>query len=350
MSQITQKEKAPLKIGVVGLGLQGQKHLRNFSANHKADIRAVCDLDQQRLSESAEAFNVPNSFLDYRDLIKCDEVEAVAVVLPDHMHRDAAVAALTSGKHLLLEKPMAIAVEDAEAMAEAARRSSSCFMLNHSNRWMYPFARGKQLLDSGEVGALRYIFARMANRIVVPTELLPWLKKSHPAHWIGVHRLDIARWWAGSEVARVRGVQRYGVLRERGYEAPDFFQATIEFRNDVVMSLEVNWILPPDYPITVDSKFFALCSNGVIDVDRARSELMIGKSDSFDLSTPADGASLDQTSGFTFAASRHFVDCALNDTNPLIGAEDGLALTKALCAIVESCENDGKVIELESSG
>ena len=336
----------PLSVGVIGLGWQGASHLQNFAANPQTKLQAVCDIDEKRLTEQADAYGVTLRFTDYRELLGCGEVEAVVIVLPDHLHRDPAVAALEAGKHVLLEKPMALTVADAEAIAEAAGHARGCFMLNLSNRFIHSFAKGKELLEGGEFGQVRYIFSRMANRIEVPTERLPWLKNSHPAHWIGVHRLDIARWYTAQEVARVRAVQRKGVLARRGIDVPDFFQATIEFDGGAVMSLEVNWILPASYPNLVDSRFYVLCDDGVIDVDRFRSELMVAGPEGFELNTPMTGSVLGVQSGFTFAASRHFVHCCLSGRKPLVNAADGVALTRALCAIVESAESDGKPIRL----
>ncbi|MBI2300671.1 MAG: hypothetical protein HYU66_17320, partial [Armatimonadetes bacterium] len=126
----------------------------------------------------------------------------------------------------------------------------------------------------------------------------------------------------------------------------DFFQATIEFDGGAVVNLECNWILPPTYPNLVDSRFFALCERGVIDVDRMRSELEAVGPAGFERNTPTAGAALGQVGGFTFAAERHFVDCCLSGAAPLVGAADGVALTRVTCAIVESCRNDGAVIEL----
>ena len=335
-----------LGVGVIGVGWHGSRHVANFTACRRSEVAAICDADEARLAERAAGLEGVRTFADYRDLLACDDVDAAVIALPDHLHRDAAIAACEAGKHVLLEKPMALSVADAEAVAAAAEDSPGCFMLNLSNRWMYPFARGKELIDSGSVGEVRYVFARLANRIDVPTRRLPWLVRSHLAHWIGIHRLDIARWWIGREAVRVRGVQRSGVLAGMGFEAPDFYQATIEFDGGAVMSLEGNWILPQSYPGMVDSRFFALCSGGMIDVDRLRSELIAAGGAGLEMSTPTDGAALDQQGGFTFAAARHFVDCALDGRQPLVTAADGVALTRVLCAIVESCRADGKVIEL----
>jgi len=337
---------APLRVGVIGVGWHGGTHVQNFKANPRAEITALCDINETLLAERARELGGTRTFTDYHDLLACDEVDAAVIALPDHLHRDPAVAACQAGKHVLLEKPMALSVEGAEAVAAAAREAEGCFMLNLSNRWMHVFAKGKELVDSGAVGEVRYVFARLANRIEVPTERLPWLEKSHLAHWVGIHRLDIARWWIGREAVRVRAVQRKGVLAGKGFDAADFYQATIEFDGGAVMSLEGSWILPPSYPSAVDSRFYALCTDGVIDVDRMRSELAVASGEGFQMSTPTAGAALDQQSGFTYAASRHFVDCALEGKQPMVTAEDGLALTRVLCAIVRSCEADGEVVEV----
>ncbi|MDH7569952.1 MAG: Gfo/Idh/MocA family oxidoreductase [Armatimonadota bacterium] len=336
-----------LRFGVIGVGWQGGSHLQNLSAEPRAELTAICDINEALLKERGDAFGVQRRYTDYRALVASDAVDAVIIVLPDHLHREAAVAALEAGKHVLLEKPMATTIEDAEAIAAAAARAPGRFMLNLSNRWMPAFAAGKSALDAGKMGAVRYIFSRMANRIEVPTVRLPWLpNRSHLAHWIGVHRLDIARWYVGREVVRVRALHRKGVLAAKGFDAPDFFQATIEFDGGAVMSLEANWILPPTHPSLVDSRFYCLCENGVIDVDRTRSELAVAGPESFELSTPGAGNFLGQPAGFTVEALRHFVSCCLDGKKPLVTAADGLALTKVLCAVVRSCEEDGAVMEV----
>ena len=335
-----------LSVGVIGLGMQGHGHLVNLASDPRVELRAVCDINPETLQEQGDEFDVDLRFKSYEDLIAAEEVDAVVIVLPDHLHRDVAVMALKAGKDVLLEKPMALTVEDAEAIAAADAESDGCFMLNLSNRWMYTFSKGKERIDEGEVGEVRYVFARLANRIDVPTQLLPWLQHSHVAHWIGVHRLDIARWWIGREVRRVRAVQRRGILAERGIDVPDFYQATIEFEGGAVLSLEGNWVLPTSYPSLVDSRFYALCSDGVIDVDRMRSSMMVGGSEGFDMATPTNGAVHGQAAGFTYGSSRHFVGCALEGREPMVGAKDGVALTRTLCALVESAEADGKVMEL----
>ena len=335
-----------LRVGVIGLGWQGGSHLANFGAIDHAALTAICDRDTDRLEARAEECPNATPYRDYHELLQADDVDAVAIVLPDHLHREAAIEALGAGKHVLLEKPMALTVDDAEAVAAAAEEADGTFMLNLSNRWMHPFAAGKQLLDAGEVGAVKYVHARLSNRIEVPTVRLPWLQHSHLAHWIGVHRLDIACWYIGSDPVRVRAVHRAGVLQSQGFETIDFFQATVEFANGAVLNLDGSWILPPGHPNLVESRFYCLCENGLIDVDRMRSELAVSGPESFDLSTPGGGMVHGGMCGFTLEASRYFVRCCLMGEEPMVNAAHGVMLTKVLCAIVESANTDGAVIDL----
>ena len=170
-----------VRLGVIGAGMQGISHLRQFARHPLVELRAICDINDELLKSSAEIFGIPLQFTDYGELVAGDEVDAVVIVLPDHLHRDAAVRALEAGKHVLLEKPMATNLDDAAAIEAAAANSDRCFMLNLSNRWMYAFSEGRKILDGGAYGEVRYLFARMMNRIDLPTQLLPWLQNS--AEW-----------------------------------------------------------------------------------------------------------------------------------------------------------------------
>lgn len=336
----------PLRVGVLGLGWQGGSHLANFETLAEAELVAICDRDAERLQARAAEYPGAATYADYEALLANPAVDAVAIVLPDHLHRQAAVAALEAGKHVLLEKPMALSVADAEAVAAAAAEAPGTFMLMLSNRWMYPFAAGKTLLDGGTVGAARYVHARLSNRIEVPTVKLPWLQKSHLAHWIGVHRLDIACWYIDSPPVRARAIHRRGVLEGQGFDTIDFFQATVEFANGAVLNLDGSWILPPGYPSLVESRFYCLCEQGLIDVDRLRSELAVAGPEAYDLSSPTGGVVHGQLGGFTLEATRYFVRCCQTGEHPMVDAAHGVMLTRTLCAIVESAEQDGAVIDL----
>lgn len=327
-----------LRLALIGAGVQGQTHLQCFSACHRARVVAVADLSRERLDAAREKWGVEGLYEDYHAMLERDDVDAVAVVTPDHQHREPCEAAFAAGKHVLLEKPMATTVADAQAILAAARASGKTLMINLSNRWQVPFAATKEALDAGELGEPVYAFARLSNTLFVPTQMLSWSAHSALPHWLIVHRLDIARWYFGCEAKRVTAVCRSRVLRERGIDTPDFYEATVEFESGAVGNFEASWILPETMPRIVDSKFDLICTDGYVSMDFLASSFVKATSGTYSMPGTIYGTVLGQPYGFVLHAIQHFVDCVLDDKQPLITGADGLALTKTLCAIIEAAE------------
>lgn len=338
-------DQSKLGIGVIGVGIQGKSHLDCYHADPRVEIRAIADVNEQTLQERKAEFGVGRTFTDYRDLLACDDVQAVTIATPDHFHREPAVAAFGAGKHVLLEKPMATVLEDAEAMLAAAKRSGQKFMINLSNRWMPAFAQTKEALDRGDLGDPKYIYARLSNTLWVPTKMLTWAGESALPHWLMVHRLDIARWFIGREAKRVNAVCRYGVLSGMGVNTPDFYQATVEFEDDIVGNFEHCWILPESLPYLVDSKFQLVCTKGYALIDPVQPGFRMATAEEHKQPSTLYCQVLGEPVGFVRQAIKHFVTCVVEDKEPLITGEDGLALTKTLCAVVQSAK-EGRPVDL----
>jgi len=334
-----------LRIGVIGVGGHGTKHLDCFTACPHAELAAVCDVNEELVREQAERYKVASAHTDYREMLAEADVDAVAVVLPDHLHRDACEAAFDAGKHVLVEKPMATSVADAEAIVAAWKRAGTKLMVNWSNRWMPGFSLTKAALDAGELGEPLYIYARLNNTLRVPTKMLSWSGNTTLPHWLMCHRLDIARWYVGCEVTKVRAVSRSKVLKGMGIDTPDFYQATLEFESGAVGNFENCWVLPESMPWTVDSKFQLVCTNGYVNIDPLLPVHVMATPEGASYQTPLFANVLGKPQGFVYDALCHFVESVLDGREPLITGDDGLALTKALCAVVESAET-GETIEL----
>jgi len=334
-----------LNVGVVGVGLQGEGHVKAYHAIHNARLVAVCDANAERAQSVAQSYGVEAICATYEELFAREDIDAVSITLPDHLHRDAAVKALGAGKHVLLEKPMATTVADAEAIVAAQRASGRKLMVNWSNRWMLAFSQTKEALDSGSLGDPLYCYARLNNTIYVPTKMLSWSASTLLPHWLICHRFDIARWYFGSEAKRVTAVRRYGVLREMGIDTPDFYQATIEFENGCVGNFESCWILPDTLPWIVDSKFQLICTKGYVNVDPLLPMHVRASDEKYEQPGYLAGDVMGEPTGFVRHAIQHFVDSVLQDQEPLITGEDGLAIAKTLCAVVEAAET-GNAIEL----
>jgi predicted dehydrogenase len=333
-----------LRVAVIGCGLQGRSHARAYAALPNAVPVVVCDVDANKAAALAKEVGA-QPLTDYREALDRDDIAAVSIALPDHLHREACELALAAHKHVLLEKPMATTLADAEAIVRAHQQAGTKLMINWSNRWQIPFAQIKEALDAGELGEPVYCYARLNNTLFVPRTMLSWAAKTSLPFWLICHRYDIARWYFGSEAKRVYAVCRSRVLRAMGIDTPDFYQATVEFENGCVGNFESCWILPESMPAIVDSKFELICTEGYAAFDPAMPVTMIGRRDKYENKSFIAGDVHGEPRGFVVDAIAHFVNCVLRDEEPMITAQDGLAVTRALVAMVASAQT-GEVIEL----
>lgn len=334
-----------LKYGVIGTGVQGVSHVQCAATAPNCELVAVCDRDVAKAEAAGARYGAAHVCADYRELLARDDLEAVSVALPDHLHREVTEAAFAAGKHVLLEKPMATNVADAAAILAAQRASGRKLMVNWSNRWMHSFAQTKEALDRGELGDPLYCYARLNNTLYVPTQMLSWAAHTRLPFWLICHRYDIARWYFGSEAKRVHAVCRSVKLRSLGIDTPDFYQATVEFANGCVGNFESCWIMPESMPYMVDSKFELICTEGYVNIDPARPSFVLAtNTKQLDKGT-LYGEVMGVPVGFVYQAFQHFVNCCLRDETPLITGEDGLAITRALVAMVQSAET-GTTVEL----
>ena len=141
-----------LRVGFIGSGRIADMHYLGYRDNPKAEIYAVCDADQGLLQRRAGEWGVQKVYDDYRRLLDDPKVDAVEVLTPHHLHREMTVAALEAGKHVSVQKPIALNITDAEAMIIAADRSGRLFRVIENYRYYPPLKKAKALLDAGEIG------------------------------------------------------------------------------------------------------------------------------------------------------------------------------------------------------
>ncbi len=327
-----------LRYGVIGAGIQGQKHIEVIDLMPNTSLIAICDAQAERARSMALKHGAQHALVDWQELLALDEIDAVSIALPDHLHREVTVAALEAGKHVLLEKPMATSVEDAEAIVEAQKAAGTKLMINWSNRWMQAFAKTKERLDAGDLGDPLYVYARLNNTLYVPTQMLSWSANTRLPFWLICHRYDIARWYFGSEAKKVTAVSRSVVLKEKGIDTPDFYQATVEFEDGQVGNFESCWILPESMPYLVDSKFQLICTSGYVNIDPTPPVHQLATEEAYSHEGFLFGNVFGEPVGFVRNAIEHFVNCCLTDRTPMITGEDGLQITRALAAMVEAAE------------
>ncbi len=199
-----------LGVGIVGAGWIGHAHGRAWQANSsRARIVAVADASQARAEGLSGSFAGGDAHLyaDLQSVLADPAVEAVDLCLPHHLHRDAVVAALGAGKHVLAEKPLCLSLEEARAIGEAVAASSARFMSAHNQLFSPPLVEARRLLREEVLGPVYVVRSTEAGRtsgfktLRPPVEHLPegessWAWRLDPARAGGGELLDTG-WHAG---------------------------------------------------------------------------------------------------------------------------------------------------------
>ena len=140
-------------IGCIGVGGKGWSDLQETSKGQQ--IVAICDVDEQRLAKAAEAFPKAKRYSDWRKLLEQNDIDAVTVSTPDHMHAPATFSAIELGKHVYTQKPLSHSVYEARVLAEAAARKGVVTQMgiqHHSNTF---FKTVVKLIHDGKIGTIR---------------------------------------------------------------------------------------------------------------------------------------------------------------------------------------------------
>ncbi|MFI5273093.1 MAG: Gfo/Idh/MocA family protein [Ktedonobacterales bacterium] len=152
----------PLEFGVIGYGYWGPHLVRNLSAMPKSTVRAIADLDAGRLAQAGQAFSQPRLTTDANELLRSD-IDAVMIATPVHAHYRLAKAALLAGKHVFVEKPLAVTVDEVEELVGLARERGLTLMVGYTFLYHRSVQELRRMLAAGELGKLYYIDAQRLN-------------------------------------------------------------------------------------------------------------------------------------------------------------------------------------------
>jgi len=193
-----------LKVGIIGCGWAAQHfHIPNYQKHSKADIVALCDSDQQLLSQVSQAYRVPSTFTDYRELFETTPLDAVSVCTPTPTHATIVKTAADHGIHVLCEKPIASSLDDADAMLDAVARNTITFMVGFNFRFLPNHNKMKEYLAAGRVGKPIYmrgegmIHGPYSEGVEHDTMLVETVKRRGVLFDFGAHLADLFIWMMG---------------------------------------------------------------------------------------------------------------------------------------------------------
>ena len=181
-----------ISVGVVGLGYWGPNLARNFEALPGCELTWLCDGREEVRAKFAATYPNARATGNLEDLLADDALDAIVLATPVPTHAELAVRVLDAGKHCFVEKPLATTVADAERAVEAAQRSGRILMVGHLLQYHPGVNKLKELVDSGELGDIHYIYGNRLNLGQVRTE--------ENALWsLGAHDVSVLLHLAGNE-------------------------------------------------------------------------------------------------------------------------------------------------------
>jgi predicted dehydrogenase len=234
-----------LRVGLLGVGAIAQVvHLPVLAQKENVELVAVCDVDEPRARAIADRFGIPNVFRDDDAVFRSDDVDAIIICSPSHLHESQAIAGLQGGKHVLVEKPLALTADAARRVIEVAEKTDRTLMIAMNNRWrpdtmaLRPFATNGEL---GEIFLTRGAWLNRKMRVVRPT----WRHRKATAGGgalmdLGVQTLDLCLWMQGfPEAASVITHLHHA----EGMEVEDSAGILVRLKNGSAVSLTVSWSL-----------------------------------------------------------------------------------------------------------
>lgn len=225
-----------LSIGIIGLGEIGQSHARAFAACERARLVAVADLSAELVAQAQQDFGV-RGYDDHRRLLDDGDVEAVVICLPHDLHFPVGSEALERGRHVLMEKPLALDSSQAGRLIEAARMSGVTLAVAHNQLFYPPYRRARSALAEGSLGSVRFARFRLRMGPRYPGWRMDVARTGGGALFdAGVHRFYLARYLFGTPMA----ISAVTDVAQPGRQFEEIAVVTMRFPGDVIGVIEAS--------------------------------------------------------------------------------------------------------------
>src|SRR5215210_842487 len=222
-----------LKIGLVGLGYWGPNLLRVLVETQGAQVRTICDVDEDRLAVFSRRYPSLIATTSFADLLNDPELDAIVLATPIHTHYDLGRQSLEAGKHTFVEKPLARSSEEARALADLAAENALVLMCGQTFLYSPPVRATKRLLDDDELGDIYFISSSRVN--------LGLHQRDVSVIWdLGPHDFSILLYWLDEFPETITAVGRDSVVRG----VPDVAFVTLTFPSGVLANIELSWLAP----------------------------------------------------------------------------------------------------------
>jgi len=322
----------PIKIGIIGCGGISRAHARGYqNLTDLFQVTATCDVVESNAIERGQQLGAKNIYTDYKKMLKEADIDAVDICLPHDIHAEVAISALESGKHVIVEKPIATTLAEADDMVSTANKTGLTLMVALNERYDSVHQHIKKMIDNGTLGKLLCIRIDHNQNVIMPE-----------GHWIrsrqrlgggvligsGIHRVDLLRWFGG-EVKKVanfwvkqpeRMEGEIAVVMNALFESGCIGEVTALWAVRKAPWYEGVWVYGTSGSVYRINGLFWDSPDGYVKVD-------VPEADSFT------------------EELRHFGHCIINGQKPLTNGEEAKRSLEVVLAAYRSAET-GQVVEL----
>ena len=322
----------PVTLGVLGAGIIANSFMEAAPDVPDLDVAVICDVAEDRARSLAEAQGA-KWVTDYRDVLADDSIQAVYIALPHHLHEGATIAAAEAGKHILLEKPMANSLKEADRMLSAQKRAGVKLMLGFTHRFHSELETAKRLIDAGELGQLSLVIDFMTTGGRIPG----WFWQVEEAgggvlHVNGAHSFDRMRWLLGTEIVEVFA---YVDTHDARKTVDDCAVVAIRFANGALGTTVHNWVTDAAVPFKCDLDIHGTA--GAIRIDTWEALEFSNAHHTWVQRRKRDDMFRKEIS--------EFVSAILEDREPCVSGEDGWRSLACVMAAYESART-GKPVSV----
>ena len=223
-----------VNVGVIGVGAMGENHVRVYHKMEEANLIAVSDVSERKKKKIEKKYGA-KGYTDYCELLENPDIEVVSVCVPTTFHHAVVMEAIRHKKHILVEKPIAFTLTEAEEMITAAKEAGVILATGHVERFNPAVQKAKELIDDGVIGDIVSAFAKRVG------PLPPRIKDVGVSIDLAIHDLDIMNYLFEEEITQV-----YGTMNSSfdDSEFEDHAEIMVSFDNESTGIIEVNWLTP----------------------------------------------------------------------------------------------------------
>jgi len=338
-------------VGMVGAGWVATEHIKAFEANPDSKVVAICSSSVQSAKAKVRETKIDAAVCkSYEELLARPDVDIICTATPSNLHFEEVMKAAEAGKHMLIEKPAALTLDQLAKMRDAVRSAGVKTVVGFVLRWNPLFEIIKNLIADGTLGKIYYEETDYQHNIGAWARGWKWYSKEALGGGsllgAGIHAVDALRWFAGEgpeKTTDVAEVYAYsgGYRRQRGeIDYDGFVVAMMKMKNGVLAKVSSNWdcVMPYRFPIEIFG------DKGTIKDNRLYSEKFPGQTDFLTIPTilPDSG----EVTHHPFQPEiDHLIQCIKENKESHCNLEDSINTHEA-CIAANMSAASGKTVEL----